>query len=152
MPTDFHALSKKESNSRLKLKYLALAHFHDGISRYQIASALRVSRTSVNKWVSAYLTEGLDGLKPKKSTGRPSRLSLEQLEEIKAYIDEQSASEEGGRLTGKCLQDYISTTFGISYGLTNTYKILHELGFCWITSRSRHPKQSQEKQDFFKTL
>lgn len=152
MPTDFHALSKKESNSRLKLKYLALAHFHDGMSRYQIAAALRVSRTSVNKWISTYLNEGLDGLQPKKSKGRPPHLSQEQLKLIKAYVEKLSTSETGGRLTGKCLQDYIATTFGINYGLTNIYNILHKLGFSWITSRSRHPKQAQDKQDFFKTL
>jgi len=30
--------------------------------------------------------------------------------------------------------------------------LLHALNFSWITSRSRHPKQSQEIQDDFKKI
>lgn len=53
--TDFHALAKKTSNARMQLRYLALAHFKEGQSRYQIARYLKVSRTSVNAWVKAFL-------------------------------------------------------------------------------------------------
>ncbi|WP_424141072.1 helix-turn-helix domain-containing protein, partial [Psychromonas aquatilis] len=42
----------------MKMRLLALAHFQDGHSRTQIAQFLKVSRTSVNKWVSIYLSEG----------------------------------------------------------------------------------------------
>ncbi|EHR6003808.1 helix-turn-helix domain-containing protein [Vibrio parahaemolyticus] len=34
---------------------LALAQFKDGHSRTQIAKLLKVSRTSVNKWVQTFL-------------------------------------------------------------------------------------------------
>ncbi|WP_424022290.1 helix-turn-helix domain-containing protein, partial [Oceanisphaera pacifica] len=56
----------------MKMRLLALAHFQDGKSRTQIAQFLKVSRTSVNKWVSAYLNEGLSGLQEKPRPGRPS--------------------------------------------------------------------------------
>ncbi|WP_435277206.1 helix-turn-helix domain-containing protein [Psychrobium sp. nBUS_13] len=32
------------------------------------------------------------------------------------------------------------------------YRLLHQLGFSWITSRSRHPKQSDEVQETFKKI
>ncbi|MFA0487325.1 helix-turn-helix domain-containing protein, partial [Vibrio sp. 10N.222.55.B11] len=38
----------------------ALAHFKDGLSRTQIAKSLKVSRTSVNKWVRIFFEEGLN--------------------------------------------------------------------------------------------
>ncbi|EGR0399919.1 TPA: helix-turn-helix domain-containing protein [Vibrio parahaemolyticus] len=39
----------------MKIKLLALAQFKDGHSRTQIAKFLKVSRTSVNKWVQTFL-------------------------------------------------------------------------------------------------
>ncbi|PKG59060.1 helix-turn-helix domain-containing protein, partial [Shewanella sp. GutDb-MelDb] len=47
-------LIRKEKNARMKLKLLAILHFKEGKSRYKIASYLKVSRTSVNRWVSDY--------------------------------------------------------------------------------------------------
>ncbi len=40
----------------------APAHFFEGKSRYLIAEYLKVSRTSVNKWVKHYLDHGLECL------------------------------------------------------------------------------------------
>ncbi|MBE0352722.1 hypothetical protein PLIP_b0190 [Pseudoalteromonas lipolytica LMEB 39] len=47
---------------------------------------------------------------------------------------------------------YISTEFGVHYHLNHTYKILKQLGFSWITSRSKHPKHSLKSQEAFKKL
>ncbi|HFQ5284237.1 TPA: helix-turn-helix domain-containing protein [Vibrio vulnificus] len=45
------------------MRLLALAHFKDGHSRTQIAKFLKVSRTSVNKWVQTFLEQGLKDCK-----------------------------------------------------------------------------------------
>ncbi len=47
------------ANARLRLRLLAVSHFIDGKNRTQIASYLKVSRTSVNKWIKCYLNNGL---------------------------------------------------------------------------------------------
>ncbi|PKF58399.1 winged helix-turn-helix domain-containing protein [Alteromonadales bacterium alter-6D02] len=46
----------------------------------------------------------------------------------------------------------MSTQFGVDYHLNHVYKLLKKIGFSWITSRSKHPKQSQKAQDEFKKL
>ncbi|MEL0630765.1 helix-turn-helix domain-containing protein, partial [Psychromonas aquatilis] len=56
--TDFKVLARQQTSLQMKMRLLALAHFQDGHSRTQIAQFLKVSRTSVNKWVSIYLSEG----------------------------------------------------------------------------------------------
>ncbi|WP_198402022.1 helix-turn-helix domain-containing protein [Shewanella benthica] len=67
--TDFNALARSQTSIQMKMRLLALAHFQDGKSQTQIAQFLKVSRTSVNKWVHVYLTEGLAGLQEKPHTG-----------------------------------------------------------------------------------
>ena len=149
---DFNLLAKKHKNTRLKLRFLALAHFYEGHSRYQIAQFLKVSRTSVNKWVCQYHQERIEGLFDKKTPGRPFRLSEGQRQQLKDYVTTKAKSEAGGRLNGTDIQRYIQQEFGFHYHLSSVYKLLHKLGFSWITSRSKHPSQSDEVQEDFKKI
>ena len=79
MEHDFSALINATSNARQRLKLLAVSHFIEGKSRTEIASFLKVSRRSVNIWIKYYLDFGLDGLKVKSRSGRPSKLTPKQL-------------------------------------------------------------------------
>jgi hypothetical protein len=36
------------------MHYLALAHFQDCLLQYAIADALKVNRTSINKWIAYF--------------------------------------------------------------------------------------------------
>ena len=66
--------------------------------------------------------------------------------------DQSHENTQGGRLIAQDVRQYISDTFQIDYQLRNVYRIMDALGFSWITSRSKHPKQSQQTQDTFKKL
>ncbi|GIU31904.1 helix-turn-helix domain-containing protein [Shewanella sp. MBTL60-007] len=117
-------LIRKEKNARMKLKLLAVLHFQDGKSRYQIADFLKVSRTSVNRWISLYLSSGLEGLKDKPHCGRPSILSHDQLLQLKRYIDNKSNREGNGKLTGGDIQLYMEKQFGVKYEISSVYKLI----------------------------
>jgi transposase len=67
-------------------------------------------------------------------------------------LTEAAKSETGGRLTGQDIQGYILSEFGISFHLNHVYKILRKLGFSWLSSRSKHPKQNVEVMEAFKKL
>lgn len=148
--TDFKSLAKRAKDHRLKLRLLAISHFKDGKSRYQIADYLQVSRTSVNKWISQFLAGGVDALQSKKSPGRPCRYTDKQQDQIHDYIANYQKNTKGGRLTGEILHHYIEQEMGLIYHPNTTYKILQKLGFSWITSRSKHPKYDEEKVEEFK--
>ena len=57
---DFNPLAKTHESVRMRLRFLALAHFQEGHSRTAISQFLKVSRTSVNKWISQYHQYGID--------------------------------------------------------------------------------------------
>lgn len=78
MNSDLSKLISATSNARLRLRLLAVSHFIDGKNRTEIASFLKVSRPSVNKWIKAYLDLGVEGLVEKPHTGRPSKLTTDQ--------------------------------------------------------------------------
>lgn len=86
MTHNISQLISSTSNARMRLRLLAVSHFIDGKNRTQITTFLKVSRTSVNKWIHTYLNDGLDGLKEKKHTGRPKSLDDKQLSQLKSFV------------------------------------------------------------------
>lgn len=152
MKHDFPSLINSTSNARLRMRYLSVSHFVDGKSRTQIAKYLKVSRVSVNKWVKAYLDNGLEGLQEKPHLGRPHRLTDEQKSQLKEYVIEHAVNENGGRLQARDIGRYIESNFNTSYKKSALYQLLHDIGLSWITTRSKHPKQSVEAQEAFKKI
>lgn len=67
-------------------------------------------------------------------------------------FEKNSIKENGGRLKAQTLVTYIAQEFNVEYTIFNVYRLLHQLGFSWITSRSRHPKQLEKIQENFKKI
>lgn len=145
-------LARLETDRRLKMRYLAIYHFLSGSNRTQIASYLGVARGSVNTWVANFLTSGIDGLYIKRSPGRPIELTDAQLKKLTLFIQDNAVKTTGGRLIVEDIKHFIRKTFDINYSLSNTYRLVHALGFSWVTCRSKHPKQSEKAQEVFKNL
>lgn len=145
-------LAKCTKSSRMRNRYLAIVHFTEGQSRADIARFLKVARGSVNSWVQKYLDLGIKGLNEGCHTGRPNKLTALQLEMVSNFIHENSTSPTGGRLQAKDVQSFILSQFHIEYQISNIYRLLHQLNYSWITSRSRHPKQNEGAQTLFKKL
>lgn len=146
------ALSRKEPNARKRIRLLAVSLFFEGENRTNIAKRLNTARGSVNKWVSNYLNNGVAGLNNKPIKGRPAKLTSQQLDTLSHYVKQSARSSEGGRLMGEDIAQYIDDQFNVRYHTDHIYKLLKKLGFSWITSRSKHPKQSKESQEAFKKV
>jgi transposase len=150
--TDFKSLIAKETNGRMRIRLIALSHIQAGTNKTQTAKYLKVSRRIVNEWVAKFYAEGLDGLKEKPRPGRPTALTNAQIAQFKQYVLNNSIKAKGGRLKATDMAEYVNIEFGTKYSIQNIYLILHKLNFSWITSRSRHPKQSEEVQEAFKKI
>ena len=149
---DFKPLIAKETNGRMRVRLMALSHIKEGANNSQVAKNLHISRRIVNHWVKSFYAHGLEGLKEKPRPGRPCRLSEAQLAQLTEYISNNSIKEKGGRLKAQTIITYIAQKFNLNYRVSNIYRLLHQLGFSWITSRSKHPKQSEEVQEDFKKI
>lgn len=149
---ELERLARSSNNARMRNRYLAISHFVDGKSRTDIARYLKVARGSVNAWVQKYLNDGIEGLSEGNHSGRPAKLTTFQLKKISKFIKDNSVLAQGGRLQAKDIRQYIIDNFNVDYEISNIYRLLHQLNFSWITSRSKHPKQSESTQVLFKKL
>jgi len=100
MDHNLSQLIASTSNARMRIRLLAISHFADGKNRTEIANFLKVSCASVNKWVTQYLNDCLEGLIEKPHPGRPSLLSEIQL--IPTYKNNKPVIFN--RLSGKTLK------------------------------------------------
>jgi transposase len=149
---DFKSLIAEETNGHMRVRLMALSHTKEGANNSQTARNLHIRRRIVNDWVDRFYAQGLEGLKEKPRTGRPSRLNEAQLVQLSKYVRNNSIKESGGRLNAQKLINYIEQEFKLNYGISNVYRLLHQLGFSWITRRSGHPKQLAEIQKDFKKI
>ena len=141
---------RQTTNARLRIRYLAISHFKDGKSRTEISKYLKVSRGSINKWVTTYLKDGLEGLSEKPRSGRPHWLTDESKSALKNFVLSRAEDENGGRLNAHDIIEFVKKEHNVAYSLSGIYRVLHQLNLSWITSRSKHPKQDKEKQEEFK--
>jgi len=109
------------------------------MNRTQVAKALKVSRTSVNRWISDFLGGGVIALRYPPRPGRPARRSLTRQQILAQHVEACALSEDGVRLTGADFNTFLEQQFGVSYEPSHIYRVLKKLGFSWLTSRSRHP-------------
>ena len=89
-----------------------------------------VSRTTTSRWHSALTRQGVDSLRKRRATGRPSRLTPEQLGEI-VLIYREGALASGyhtNRWTTSRLASLIESRFAVHYDDDHVGRLMHKLG------------------------
>ena len=86
-----------------------------GFTCSEIASWFGESSRTVERWAVAYEVLGLDGLRERHSTGRPSRLTQNQFQQLRSesMVDESDIANATMRWTGKSLARHIESDFGV---------------------------------------
>ncbi|MDE1466018.1 IS630 family transposase [Spartinivicinus poritis] len=147
---DFDALLNREPHPRTRLRLLAMAHLQAGWSQTEIARALRKSNNTIQDWLNRFRRDGLEGLYEQPGRGKKPFLCPSQYNEFKTAVITLQNNRQGGRVQGKDIQQLLLEQFNIDYSLSSIYEVLHKAGLSWITSRSKHPNHSPDKQQAFK--
>lgn len=112
-----------------------------------------IPRRTLTSWVQKVDEYGFESLRAIKQTGRPSRLTEEQMAEIKVAI-ESDPEDSGYRVwDGTTLSDYIHDRYGIELGTRQCQRLFHTLGFSRIRPQkypSLHEGNNKEREAFKK--
>jgi len=133
---DLNGLTREEMEARRLEAARALLN---GLNQSSIARRFGVSRTTASRWNRALRRTGLEALKRRRATGRPSRLSSEQLAAIPALVA-QGASAYGfpnDRWTTGRLARAIETRFGVRYDPDHVGRLMYRLG---LRRRKEQPR------------
>jgi len=135
------ARTVKDANQARRL--LAIAAVYDGMDREEAARIGGMDRQTLRDWVHRFNEQGPDGLINIKPTGRPSRLSVEQKEELCRLVEAGPDPQKDGVTRWRCadLKRVLGERFGVDLSEVRLGRVLKDLGFSHISARPRHPAQ-----------
>lgn len=86
-----------------------------GLSPSFLSEYCAESKNMITSWVKTADKKGFDALHARKQTGRPAKLSSQELAEIKAVLEEDVPKKQGYHVwDSPSLSDYIHKTIRIS--------------------------------------
>ncbi len=124
---DFSALAKKEKNSALKIRYLALSYLQMGKTVLESAELVYKSSRMVHRWISRFNQAGIEGLKDKSGRGRKVQLSHDKEDEFRSIVLEFQRTKPSGKLTGRDIQKLLLDNYDIDCTLPTAYNTLARL-------------------------
>ena len=148
--TDFFQLAKKESDSKIRIRLLALGHLDAGKTKTEVAEMFQITFPTLREWLTRFIAEGIEGLKERTGKGRKRKLPPEREEEFRQQIEKLQENREGGRVRGQDIQVLLKEKFCVDHALPSVYHVLERCGLSWISARSKHPKSDVSAQEEFK--
>ena len=101
-----------------------------GLTQSQVARRFGVSRTTASRWQRSIVVKGVDGMRKRRATGRPSRLTADQVEAIRIMYFEgaQAHGFSTDRWTTGKLAEAIERKFGVRYDQDHVGRLMHKFG------------------------
>ena len=115
-----------------------------GMTCPEVAELLGDAPRSVEYWVHRFQQRGVGGLVEGERSGRPSRLSPEQVKEMNRVL-RGKPSDAGMRVNlwdGKALSAWIEKTYGIALGVRQCQRLFRQFEF-----RLRKPRAVLARAD-----
>ena len=145
-------LAGKEKNADQVRRLLALAAVYDGMDREEAARIGGMDRQTLRDWVHRFNEQGPDGLINTKPSGRPSKLSAEQKEELRQLVEAGPDPQVHGVVRWRCvdLKRVLGERFAVDLSEVSLGRVLKQLGYSHISARPRHPAQDAQAIAAFK--
>jgi transposase len=121
----------RDQEPRVAQRFHAIALSIEGQTVSQIARSLKVHRSSVPFWIQQWNSEREVGLLEGHRAGRPTRLTIEQQEQLRDILDSGPVAYglESGIWTSPIISGVITQEFGVGYHPGHVRKLLRRLGY-----------------------
>jgi putative transposase len=145
--SELEHLYKTEADPDVKERLLLVLKVEgDEMIPSRIAKELHRSRTWASDWLARYKKEGVEGLKDRHKSGRPSKLPLEIVVKIKRKLKE---SKQGWTTTKQVNETIVKYGRVRYYHHIYIYTLLHKGGFkqkVHVNTASEEEKEGFKKE------
>ena len=133
-------------------RILAIAMVLEGWDRTEAAEFNGMDRQTLRDWVHRYNAVGVEGLKSRRSPGRPPTLTPLQRAELLDLVIAGPDPEVHGVVRWRCvdLRAEVARRFSIEVHESTIARWLHELGLTRLQPRPVHPQKDPEAEAAFK--
>ena len=129
-----------------QVRLQAAVMFDQGVQQAEVVRALGVSRSAVSKWHTAWREGGREALEARPNTGRPSRLTDAQLDQLEDELlkGPRAHGYETELWTLARIGKLITKLFGVRYHNSHVWLLMTKLG--WSCQKpARRAKQRDEE-------
>src|SRR5579862_5897236 len=121
------SLTREDMETR---RLAAAQELLSGVTQSQVARRYGVSRTTASRWHRSIVHKGVEGVRKRRATGRPCRLTADQVEAIRQMHLEGAAAYgfPNNRWTTGRLAAAIENRFGIRYDQDHVGRLMHKYG------------------------
>jgi transposase len=145
-------LYHRERDAKAKIRLLAAIFRKEGKTYDEIGLTLKYPLTTIRDWLSLIHIEGISRKTDRKQTGKPKRLTDEQIKKLKPILL-KSPEEQDFKFTmwtTKLVIQLIEKLYDVSYKPLQVRRILHRLDLSCQKPRPTHKKASKKAQEDFK--
>ncbi|MER6113584.1 winged helix-turn-helix domain-containing protein [Streptomyces hirsutus] len=137
--------------ARERVRLQAVERFEHGEKNKDIATALRVSERSVERWRKSWRERGEAGVHSKGSPGRP-RLGPAQMERLERELERGPLAHgwPDQRWTLARIKTLIGRLFHVSYTIEGTWLLLKRHGWSWQQPARRAIERDDEAVELWK--
>jgi transposase len=124
-------LFESDKNHRIGVKLYAILQLTRGYSSRALEEFFDVSFKQICNWADRFDAEGVNGLHIKPGRGRPSRLTSEEMIQLKADLS-KSPKEFGynsNRWSGPLTGEHIRKTYKIEYKQAAIYNLMRKMNY-----------------------
>jgi len=112
------------------------------------------SKNAITLWVKKADEQGFDSLQVKKQSGRPPKLTVRQLGEIRELLAQDAPKDSGYNVwDGVSLADHISKTYAVKLSVRQCQRLFRSLGFSLVRPRtvpSKGDENASDREEFKK--
>ena len=149
---DLRRAARHEVDRRAAMRLIGIAETIDGEDRQTAAERADMSDQALRDAIKRYNAEGIEGLYDRPRTGRPSKLSGAQRDELrKIVVDGPDVEADGlSAFTRDDLVKIARDKWKVAYDPTSMGRILRSLGLSRQKARPSHPKKDPAAAEAFK--
>ena len=149
---ELRGLSSRCSDGEQVRRVLAIAMVLEGWDRTQAAELNGMDRQTLRDWVHRYNAAGVEGLKSRRSPGRPPSLTVLQRAELLDLVLAGPDPEVHGVVRWRCvdLRAEIERRFSVTVHENTVGRWLHELRLTRLQPRPVHPQKDPQAEETFK--
>lgn len=141
-----------EKKTKPRTRLLIALHRKKNEGLDEIADTCSVPRRTVHGTLQRFQERGIDAAYSIKQTGRPKRLSTEQLRDLRKRLvaSPHASGFKESFWTTRMIVDLVNREYGVAYTQQWMWNLLYSMGFSCKKPRPRHYKASKKAQEAFK--
>ena len=124
----------------------------NGASPYDAARLFGHSPRTIEYWIHRLISNGLAGLLDGERTGRPSRLSVQEMQKLGKELlrSPRELGYDQNLWDGVLLSHHIAKDYSVSYSVRQCQRLFHKLGFSLQRPRRQASEADPLQQVAFK--